>query len=70
MGLSRQEYWSGVPLPSPSLMDTGSLNENLGVLNTRHINQEAVARHSSHQLYQDWSAGLPFQLSCEDRQII
>ena len=50
-------------------MDTGSLNENLGVLNTGQMNQEAVARHSSYQRYQDWTAGLPFQLLCEHRQI-
>ena len=30
MGLSRQEYWSGVPLPSPSIM--------LVVKNTKKIN--------------------------------
>ena len=29
MGFSRQEYWSGVPLPSPELMDRKVANEFL-----------------------------------------
>ena len=27
MGFSRQEYWSGVPLPSPVLISTGQQSE-------------------------------------------
>ena len=31
MGFSRQEYWSGVPLPSPvGCLDLGSIREGLG----------------------------------------
>ena len=32
MGLSRQEYWSGVPLPSPLTISSYSLNPNLNYI--------------------------------------
>ena len=35
MGLSRQEYWSGLPLPSPGISPTQELN--LGLLHFRQI---------------------------------
>ena len=29
MGFSRQEYWSGVPLPSPNLYEAGAVNQSI-----------------------------------------
>ena len=41
MGFSRQEYWSGLPFPSPGdLLNPGTILEqalNLGLLHCRHI---------------------------------
>jgi len=35
MGFSRQEYWSGLPFPSPGIFQTQELN--LGLLHCRQI---------------------------------
>ena len=31
MGFSRQEYWSGVPLPSPAIQETGVQMQETGI---------------------------------------
>ena len=36
MGLSRQEYWSGVPLPSPKLKFTYNFTSSLKIPFTSH----------------------------------
>ena len=41
MGLSRQEYWSGLPLPPP-----GDLPEP-GIEHASHVSEKAMAPHAS-----------------------
>ena len=40
MGFSRQEYWSGVPVPSPQLTSESYYKETLSVPTVEHIIQE------------------------------
>ena len=45
MGFSRQEYWSGVPLPSPFDLYSG------------HINNQVIARRSNQSILKEISPG-------------
>ena len=51
MGFSRQEYWSGVPLPSPKIRDTkGIFHAKIGTIKKKiwkEIMEKAMATHSS-----------------------
>ena len=56
MGFSRQEYWSGVPLPSPAKWVYSSFNHSF--ISDRCIEQQPNAYHSA-PCY-DWKMNQPF----------
>ena len=48
MGFSRQEYWSGVPLPSPLFQATPSLSIFQSGCTILHFHQHCVSLHPQH----------------------
>ena len=67
MGFSRQEYWSGVPLPSPFdcvdhiklwkiMKEMGILDHLTCLLRNLYVGQEATVRtgHGTTDWFKDW----------------
>ena len=48
MGFSRQEYWSGVPLPSPSVYSALPKSEVQEYLKTQEKDEDVLKLVSSH----------------------
>ena len=54
MGFSRQEYWSGVPLPSPDSCLDSVIKENLSQEVTSELSSESQEGNSPEKILQKY----------------